>query len=266
MNVDQRRLARTFDEVADLYDRVRPTYPARLFDDLAALARLPPAARIVEIGCGTGQATVPLARRGYRVTGIELGEALAAVARRNLKDFALTEVITADFETWEPPQRAFDAIAAFTAFHWIAPAVRYAKAASLLRDGGALAVVTTEHVLLPDGDDFFRAVQADYEAVVPDDPATKTGPPKHPDAIPDLHDEIDSSGHFRLLGTRRYVWDVTYSADEYVNVLETYSGHRALDDATRNRLLDRIRRRAEARPDGSVRKTYLAILNVAEAI
>lgn len=85
MNMEHRQLARSFDDVADLYNRVRPTYPANLFDDLVALARLPPAARVVEVGCGTGQAALPLAERGFRVTCIEIGDALATVARRKLK-------------------------------------------------------------------------------------------------------------------------------------------------------------------------------------
>jgi cyclopropane fatty-acyl-phospholipid synthase-like methyltransferase len=58
----QRRLLRaTFEQLPALYDRARPSYPLRLFDDLATLARLPDGARLVEIGCGTGQATLPLA-------------------------------------------------------------------------------------------------------------------------------------------------------------------------------------------------------------
>jgi hypothetical protein len=59
---------------------------------------------------------------------------------------------------------------------------------------------------------------------------------------------------------------VTYTADEYIAVLETYSGHIALDDATRGRLLSLIHARAAARPGGRVRKTYLALLNAAERL
>jgi hypothetical protein len=46
-------------------------------------------------------------------------------------------------------------------------------------------------------------------------------------------------------------------------VLDTYSGHHALDGETRDRLFERIRRRIEQRPEQKVRKTYLATLNVA---
>jgi trans-aconitate methyltransferase len=147
-------LKTTFEQVPELYDRARPNYPPQVFDDLVALARLPEAARIVEIGCGTGQGTLPLAERGFRITCVELGEQLAAVARGKLLRFPAVEVINADFETWQPERGEFEAVVAFTSFHWIAPEVRYAKAASLLRDHGTLGVVATEHVLPRDGDDF----------------------------------------------------------------------------------------------------------------
>jgi len=255
-------LRTTFEEVAELYDRARPGYPAALFDDLAVLAPLPAAARILEIGCGTGQATIALAERGYRVMSIELGEELAAVARRKLAAFPDVEVINADFETWEAPLADFDAVVSFTAFHWIDPALKFKKSASLLRDGGALAVVETEHALPPDGDSIFTEMQEDYAAVLPD---VQADGPKHPDAVGDLCDEIEASGFFHDAVAHSYLWDVVYTADAYVAVLETYSPHRALDGATRKRLHDRLRSRIEARPERTVRKTYLATLNVARS-
>ena len=83
----------TFDEVAELYDRHRPGYPEALFEDLVALSGLAPAGRILEIGAGTGQATRPLARRGFRVLCLEPGAALARVARRKLAEFPRVEVL-----------------------------------------------------------------------------------------------------------------------------------------------------------------------------
>jgi SAM-dependent methyltransferase len=260
-----RDLRTTFEQAADLYDRARPGYPDALFDDLAELAELFRGARVCEIGCGTGQASVPLAERGYGLTCVELGTQLAAVAARKLARFPHAEVINADFETWRPENADFDAVVAFTSFHWLDPAVRYAKPASLLRRGGALAVVATHHVLPADGDPFFALVQEDYDAIVPDDPQTAEGPPRPPEAIADLGDDIATTGLFENAGARRYVWDLTYTADEYIDVLSTYSGHRALDEERRDALFERIRRRIAARPDGRVRKTYLALLNVARS-
>lgn len=262
----RRYLRSTFEAVPELYERARPIYPPQLFDDLAQLAELPQGARIVEIGCGTGQATLPLAERGFRITCVELGEQLSTVARRKLASFPTVVVVNASFESWEPPATDFDAVVAFTSFHWVDPEVRYEKSASLLRESGALAVVGTQHVLPADGDRFFAEVQADYEAVVPDDEKTKVGGPPDPKAVGDLRDEMEASALFSNAVVRRYLWDVTYTADDYIAVLDTYSGHRALADETRRRLYERIHRRVQARPEGKVRKTYLATLNIAERL
>jgi len=73
-----RRLRAGFDRAAEDYQRTRPVCPPQLFDDLVRLAGLEAGDRVIEIGCGTGQATVPLAGRGLAVTAVELGPELAA--------------------------------------------------------------------------------------------------------------------------------------------------------------------------------------------
>ena len=83
---DPGRLRSTFDAVATLYDQARPGYPERLFDDLVSLSGTGPGAKVLEISCGTAQATVPLARRGYHVLCVELGDNLATIARGKLAD------------------------------------------------------------------------------------------------------------------------------------------------------------------------------------
>jgi SAM-dependent methyltransferase len=222
---------------------------------------VPRGGRILEIGTGTGKATLPLAGRGFEIVGIELGAGLAEVARRRLASFPRVEIVSADFESWEPRGPAFDAVVSFTAFHWIDPEVRYEKTARLLRERGALAVVGSRHVLPDPRDRFWIDVQDDYDAVVPGDNGP---PPPHPDEVADLSADIERSGHFRNAGARRYVWQVRYTADEYIAVLDTYSGHRALEDDQRERLYTRIRSRIQAQPDQAITKTYLTTLNVAE--
>jgi SAM-dependent methyltransferase len=258
MATDWRRLRTTFEEVPELYDRARPAYPPQIFDDLVALAELPAGARLVEIGCGTGRATLQFAPRGYEITCVELGEQLAGIARRNLAGFPRVQVINADFETWQPAAR-FDAAVAFTSFHWLDPATRFEKVAAVLEDRGILAVVGGKHVLLEDGDQFFVEVQAEYVELL----NNKDGPPPHPDAWPDLWEEIERSGLFDNVAVRRYLRDIVYTADSYIDMLDTSSGHRALDSTMRDELFRRIRRRIDVRPGGTVTKTLLSTLNVA---
>src|SRR5262249_51604979 len=152
-------------------------------------------ARVLELGSGTGIATLPLARRGFELVCVELGAQLAVVARRKLAAFANVEIVNASFESWTPSGR-FDAVAAFASFHWIDPVVRYERSADALRPGGALAVVRPNHVVPVDGDEFFREVQADYEAVAPDDPKVRGGAPPPPDEAADYRAEMEASGFF----------------------------------------------------------------------
>ena len=250
----------TFEEVPELYDRVRPTYPPALFDDLVALTGIPDGGRILEIGPGPGKATLPLAERGFELTSVELGESLASLGRRNLAGFRNVEIITADFEMWEPPRAEFDAVVSFTAFHWIDPALRYEKAARLLREGGALAFVETCHVLPDGGDPFWLEVEEDYLVVFPDDEAWLPPPPGE---VVGMSAEPEASGFFAAAEVRRHVWDVTYSAEDYIGVLETYSSFRATELERRMQLYERIRRRIDARPGREVRKSYLGLLMVA---
>src|SRR5690348_2105073 len=95
---NRQQLRQTFDQYAQLYDEARPGYPETLFDDIVSLSGIPAQGRILEIGCGTGKATVPMARRGYHILAIELGANLAAVARRNLELYPQARVYTGSFE------------------------------------------------------------------------------------------------------------------------------------------------------------------------
>jgi SAM-dependent methyltransferase len=241
-------LRRTFDTVAELYDHARPTYPPALIDDVAALGP-----RVLEIGPGTGQATRALVERGLDVTAVELGSNLAAIAQRNVPQ---AHVVNAEFETWEPERADFDAVVSFTAFHWIDPEVKYAKSGRLLRPGGALAVAEIEHVLVEGGDMFWVEVQEDYDAVVP---SPDNRPPPYEHEVGDLRAQMEESGLFAAIDVRRYRWDVEYTADQWTDVMRTYSPIIALDSATSERLLERVHARIGA---SRVTKHYLAVLNL----
>jgi len=263
MATGRRHLREVFDGDALLYDAARPGYPDALFDDLAALAGLPSGGRVLEIGCGTGQATVPLARRGYRIVAVELGAHLAAVARRNLATYPNATVVVGDFEGWPAEDGAFDLVTAATAFHWVDPAVRYAKAARLLRPGGALAPFDTRHVKVERDGGFFQVAEEVYRRVVPAWMATYKGLPRPEEVADDEADRIAASGLFGPVTTPRYVWEVEHDAASFVRLLGTLSDFRALEPTTRERLLDGLAELVEAQPGGRITKGYLTMLRVA---
>jgi len=127
----------SFDEAAEIYDEVRPSYPADLFDELFNL--LPTAPEIVEVGPGTGQGTKDLLARGASVHAIEIGPAMAAKLRSNLPSERL-RITVGDFEATAIASRA-DAVFSATAYHWIPRAAQTNRPAAILRPGGVVAIV-----------------------------------------------------------------------------------------------------------------------------
>nr|WP_239091584.1 methyltransferase domain-containing protein [Streptomyces sp. SID14478] len=264
-------MRRTFTQDAENYDRARPGYPPRIYDDLAELAGTGPGCRVLELGCGTGKATVPLAERGCRIVAVELGAELAALARRRLAGHPDVEVEVAAFEEWPLPPEPFDVVLAATSFHWIDPAVRVAKAADALRPGGTLATVSTHHVA-GGTEEFFVDVQACYERF---DPSTPPGLRLAPAAdVP--HDSQESPGRtvvqgnaalpgadrFAPPGFRRHERDITFTTRQYLDLLCTFSGTRALDAPARAGLLECVGALIDGRYAGKVTKRYLTELRL----
>jgi SAM-dependent methyltransferase len=256
------QLRTTFESAAALYQQARPDYPDELFDALVSTAHLQPGADLLEVGCATGKATLPLARRGFGITAVELGAALAARARGNLAEFGRVSVVNADFESWEPTSPAvFDLVYAATAWHWIDPEVGYARAWRLLKPGGHLAFWGAGHVVPPDGDPFFRELQDIYDEIgegLPGGWEFSTA-----NTLPDYAAQIEATGLFTDVRVRRFGWEMSYTADAYISLLDTFSGHIAMAQWQRDRLYGEIRRRLAARPGGTLRRHWGSVLHVA---
>jgi SAM-dependent methyltransferase len=261
MRSDRERLAATFNSAAGLYHQARPEYPGELFDELTRLARLRPGDRLLEVGCATGKATIPLARRGFRITCVETGAGLAAEARRNLTGFPQVNIVNGAFETWQPPQAGFALVFAATAWHWIDPAVRYQKAWEVLRRGGHLAFWSATHAFPAGGDPFFSEIQDVYEEIGEGLPAGAQFPAAA--ELPDQRAEIEASGLFTGVEVRRFGWEISYTAGEYIRLLDTFSGHIAMAQWQRDRLYGEIRRRLAERPGGRLSRGWGAVLHVA---
>jgi SAM-dependent methyltransferase len=260
MSKSREPLRQTFDSAADLYEAARPSYPDALFDDLVELAGLEPGDRLLEIGCGTGKATRSMLERGFSVVCVELGAQLAERARRSLAGLPV-EIHVAPFEEWEGAPEAFDLVYAATAWRWVDPSVRYVKAHRLLRPRGHLAFWSALHAFPTGFDPFFSAIQEVYDAIGESHPGD--WPPPPPEKIPDESGEVEASGLFDDARVRRYVWEISYTAEEYIALLNTFSGHIAMEPAKREHLYREIRRRVGERADGRVRRHWYAILHVA---
>jgi SAM-dependent methyltransferase len=248
-----------FDDDAAAYERSRPVAPDEVFDEIVAVAGLRPGSAVVEIGPGTGQATVPLARRGLRIVAVELGEHLADLARRNVAGFPAVDVVTSSFEAWSPGTSTFDAVVACNSLHWVDPAVRFAKPAAVLRPGGHLVVVSMTWVVPDDADPFWWDVQDDWAAVGAErvDPATK-----HPDRVGDLAADVRAADRFGEPIVHRHLSASRLTAGVYALNLSTQSTVKELDPVAGTELVRRVRRRIE-RLGGEITAHLLTVSTMA---
>ncbi len=129
----------TFNEVPKLYDKYRPRYLPEVYSDIFSYSRIKEGSKALEIGMGTGQATIPFVDAGLNVTAIELGRDLAEFSKEKLSGNTNLEIINSDFMDYECEDDKYDLIYSATAFHWIPEKEGYEKVFRLLKSGGAFA-------------------------------------------------------------------------------------------------------------------------------
>lgn len=222
-----------FGEDPELYDKARPSYPAELVHDVVEMAG--PGARALDVGCGTGKATVLLAAQGLSGVAVEADPSMAAVARRNLASYPRWHVEVSDFEAWEPEggPAQFDLVCSAQAWHWLDPQVRLHRAHAMLAEGGWLALWWNR----PGRDDSAVKVALDrvYAQLAPELPASGLG-----SANPPALDEIPPSLSFGTPLHRSYHWACDYTAEGWVQALRTQSAHRMFPPQRLEALLSEV--------------------------
>ncbi len=211
-----RRRARSFGAVAELYDRARPSYPTALIDDLVAVR--PSSA--LDIGCGTGQMARLLAARDVAVLGVEPDERMAAVARSHA-----VEVEVDSFENWDSVGRRFDLIVSGQAWHWLDPVRAPAKAADLLRPGGRLALCWN----FADFDEpTRRMLDLAYASAAPQLSEQSVVRGGGTATVAGYQHELTASGRFNEVRSLTYEWHQDYSAQQWLDLISSHSDHSTL--------------------------------------
>jgi SAM-dependent methyltransferase len=257
----QQRLV--FGEVAELYDRARAGYPEALIDDVISFAGGDgPSLRALEVGAGTGKATVGFARRDLEILALEPSADMAAVARRNCQQFPRVRVESMSFEDWPAQADGFGLLFSAQAWHWVSPEIRYRKAAEVLGPGGTLALFW--HRVRWRGEPVRDELVSLYRRLAPGLLARRPGFPGLSARSGDgaAGDEVRETGLFGDVTERTYPWPATFTADAFVELLMTQSDHRLLPDDKRSELLDAVRELI-ARHGGEVVIPHASLLALA---
>ncbi|MEZ4651031.1 MAG: class I SAM-dependent methyltransferase [Candidatus Eisenbacteria bacterium] len=255
-NMDEEERARrriVFDGVADIYERARPAYPDALITDLIETCAIGRSSRVLEIGCGPGLLTLPLARTGAHIVAVELGANLAARAERLLAEFPAVHVCVADFDRWEPPPEPFDVVVAATAFHWLDPAHRVVRCGRALHPGGTLAVVDTYWGVGATPGGFETDVQECY---------ARWHPRRDPNFtlrtlrdLPSARSDLEAGDLGGAPELRRYSVTRQYSSEQYRGLVQTFSDILRLDPDHRAGFVECVGRLIEERFGGSIDRT-----------
>ena len=268
VGADRRELSRLFNEVPELYDRVRPGYPDELFAALVAIAGIDETSAVLEVGCGTGQATRSLAALGCTVIAIEPGVEMAAMARDRLAAFGNVTVETSTFEEWDDRGERFDLVLAASSWHWVDPSIGWRRAHDLLRPGGWMAVLSNV-VVRRQGEPEVYAQTADlHERFSPGNPGW--GHPPLEDEVRSTQDGWESVDDVRgLFGPATVRWCPTvqwFDGAGFADLLGTTSLYRCLDPGIREPLLDAIARRIRTRMGDRASRRYLSVLRVGRRV
>jgi SAM-dependent methyltransferase len=247
MLFEERRRAESFGEVAELYDRTRPSYPQALVD--ALLADAPDS--VLDIACGTGIAGALFAARGCEVLGVELDPRMAAIARARGLD-----VEVAPFEAWEPAGRSFELAICAQAWHWLAPQPALAKAASALSAGALLGLFWNFGNPPADVAARLRPIYAQLEPGL-ERYSVLLG--HHEGRIDSGLAAIAEQPSFDEPEKREFPWSKQYDTAGWLNFLQTHSDHQTLAPERLERLLDAVGQALDEL-GGSFEMSYTAML------
>ena len=224
----------SFDEIPEQYDKYRPTYPKDLISEIIQTSGVDLDSSILEIGAGTGHATKEFLERELSVLAVEPGANFCAFMEDKFSKFSKFNVINSTLESAKLSENSFDLIYAAQSIHWVREDLRYKLPWTLLKDGKYLA--TFGHAK-GDLDSEIRAkIDSIYNKYNPTSFDGAEYSKLRDQNSKDSLNEIKNSGFYESVEQKQYNWKTSYSSEEYINLIDTYSENRTLEDNSKKLL------------------------------
>jgi SAM-dependent methyltransferase len=255
-STDERR--RSFDQMAQLYARARGAPPPALFDAVAAF--VPPPADVLEIGCGPGNASLPLLERGFRIHAVELGENLAAFARQRLAAFPFT-VEVSKFEDASLQVASVDLVVCSSAFHWLDRERALRQVVKVLKPGGALALIWGSPRRTAEDNRVDEAIQAAYRVHAPE--IARQTVDRIGGRVDDIGRAVKATPELGNFEERLFPQTHLFDRQRYLDTLATFSDHATLPAEQRGRLFEAIGEIIDGQFGGRVERHSTARLQLA---
>ncbi len=252
---------RWYSPAAEAYHSTRPRYPAELVTGAVKSAQLSQSSRLLELGCGPGTATVSFAELGCQMVCLEPNPDFHRMATANCSSYPSVDVINKSFEEWDGEPESFDAVLAASSMHWIPAEIGYAKASSALKKDGHLILLWNKE--LQPSPSMQDALFDVYGREAPslgryEDRATEQG------ILDGLGQMVLDSGRFCNLVTATVETSLTYTVDQYLSLLSTYSSYLQLDHRTRKALFAGLSQCIFRNGGGQIGLSYLSAYHIAQ--
>jgi ubiquinone/menaquinone biosynthesis C-methylase UbiE len=229
-----------FDKAVLNYEKRRPNYGTELFKDVIKYAEISMDKSLLEVGCGTGQATEHFLKTNCKVTAVELGENLASYTKEKFKNYDNLNIIRSPFEDYDCEDNKFDMLYSATAFHWIPDEIGYKKAYRIIKSGGTIALFWNRPFLNDKNNPLHQKIQSIYRKLLPHWSYRAARNEDKESAYSRIKNNIEQNGftdiEFKLYHNTRKMTGV-----EYIELLSTYSDHIALENSIQSILFNDIR-------------------------
>ncbi len=234
-------LASSFDTVGQNYEKFRPNYVPELYREIFASCSLNSTSQVLEIGIGTGQATLPFLATGCQLIAIEPGINLADVCKEKFSNYPNLHLISGKFEDVSLPKESFDLIYSATAFHWIPEVLGYTKVFSLLKKNGIFSQFSNHpdpYIENPElGSELNRLYDKYFYFFWKNKKNKFSGFTEENAKV-----KAETAKKYGFQDCRYFLFRRirTFSAKEYVGLLGTYSDHIALKEPIRSEFFSNI--------------------------
>lgn len=230
-------LETTFNSVYAEYDKWRPSYVKELYDDIFDAKEINASSNVLEVGIGTGQATLPILETGCKLIAIELGDQLAKYSKCKFENYENFDVKNLSFQDFQCGSNSFDLIFSATAFHWIPEEIGYTKVFDMLKSGGMFARFANHPYKDKKRINIHKAFENIYAKYMPGSLGGKEYSGEKAKNIADIAYKYG----FIDIRYKLYKRTRTFTANEYIQLLGTYSDHIAIEESIRMKFFHEIR-------------------------
>ncbi len=249
-----------YSPAANAYYQVRPRYPKTLVDRVVEIAQLSSDSIMLEVGCGPAIATPVFANLGCRMRCLEPNSDFYHLAQQACESYSNVELQNCSFEEWELEPKRFDAVLAASSFHWIPPETGYPKAAAALRPDGHLILLWNKE--LQPQYDVHQQLEAVYRTHAPSLIRAYETNDTQIAILNELGQMAIDSGYFKNMVSGHVEVEVTYSIDQYLMLLTTYSPYLKLEPQQQQQLFAGLRQVLEQQGD-IIQLSYVSAFHVA---